>query len=80
MVTCGDMPFLSPLVGWLIAVFHNLVYFKLVPTAIKPCGQGPSCSGDAMTLLGTVPLPLLSLAAFTAIIALLLIVRRRTQS
>ena len=68
------------LVGWLIAVFHNLVYFKLVPTAIKPCGQGPSCSGDAMTLLGTVPLPLLSLAAFTAIIALLLIVRRRIQS
>ena len=68
------------LVGWLIAAFHNLVYFKLVPTAIKPCGLGPSCSGDAMMLLGMVPLPLLSLAAFTAIITLLLIVRWRTQS
>lgn len=67
------------LVGWLIAAFHNLVYFKLVPTAIKPCGEGPSCSGDAMTLLGALPLPLLSLVAFTVIIALLLIVRRRTQ-
>lgn len=67
-------------VGWMIAAFHNLVYFKLVPTAIKPCGQGPSCSGDAMTFLGAIPLPLLSLAAFTVIVALLLIVRRRTQS
>lgn len=68
------------LVGWLIAAFHNLVYFKLVPTTIKPCGEGPSCSGDAMMLLGTIPLPLLSLASFTAIIALLLFACRRTQS
>lgn len=68
------------LIGWLIAAFHNLVYFKLVPTAIKPCGEGPSCSGDAMMLLGAIPLPLLSLAAFTAIIALILVARRRTQS
>lgn len=67
-------------VGWLIAAFHNLVYFRLVPTAIKPCGEGPSCSGDTMTLFGALPLPLLSLASFTAIITLLLVVRWRTQS
>lgn len=67
-------------IGWLIAAFHNLLYFGILPTAIKPCGQGPSCSGDGMTILGSVPLPLLSLAAFTIIIALLLTVRRRTSS
>ncbi|WP_313605315.1 disulfide bond formation protein B [Rhizobium sp.] len=65
-------------IGWLIAAFHNLLYFKIVPTAIKPCGQGPSCSGDGMVVFGVLPIPLLSLAAFTAIIILLLIVRRRT--
>ncbi|WP_211415291.1 disulfide bond formation protein B [Agrobacterium tumefaciens] len=67
-------------IGWLIAAFHNLVYFNIVPTAIKPCGQGPSCSGDGMILFGALPIPLLSLAAFTAIIVLLLTVRRRTSS
>lgn len=67
-------------IGMLISAFHNLVYFKLVPTAIKPCGQGPSCSGDAMTLFGAIPLPLLSLLAFAAIVALLLTARRRLKS
>jgi len=67
-------------VGWMIAAFHNLVYFKIVPTAITPCGKGPSCSGDGMTLFGVLPIPVLSLAAFTAILALLLIVRQRTRS
>ncbi|KKX29454.1 disulfide bond formation protein B [Rhizobium sp. LC145] len=64
-------------VGWLMAGFHNLLYFGIVPSAIKPCGQGPSCSGEGMLLFGVVPLPLLSLAAFTLIITLLLVVRRR---
>jgi disulfide bond formation protein DsbB len=67
-------------IGLLISAFHNLVYFKLVPTAIKPCGEGPSCSGDAMTLFGAIPLPLLSLLAFAAIVALLLTARRRLKS
>ncbi|MGV1908552.1 MULTISPECIES: disulfide bond formation protein B [Agrobacterium] len=67
-------------IGWLIAAFHNLLYFKVIPTAIKPCGQGPSCSGDGMILFGALPIPLLSLAAFTAIIILLLIVRRRISA
>ncbi|HBT69937.1 MAG TPA: disulfide bond formation protein B [Agrobacterium sp.] len=67
-------------IGLLVSTFHNLVYFKLVPTAIKPCGEGPSCSGDAMTLFGIIPLPLLSLLAFAAIVALLLTARRRMKS
>ncbi len=67
-------------IGLLISALHNLIYFKLVPTAIKPCGEGPSCSGDAMTLFGTIPLPLLSLLAFAAIVTLLLIARRRMKS
>lgn len=66
--------------GWLVAGLHNLLYFEVIPKAIKPCGEGPSCSGDGMTIFGSVPLPLLSLAAFTIIIAFLFIVRRRTFS
>ncbi|MGN6550650.1 MAG: disulfide bond formation protein B [Pararhizobium sp.] len=65
--------------GWLIAAFHTLVYAGIIPEAIQPCtASGPSCSSTDMTILGGVPLPLLSVAAFTAIIILLLLSRRRS--
>lgn len=67
------------LVGFTIAAFHNLVFFKILPTAIKPCGKGPSCSGDAMTLFGVVPLPVLALAAFATILGLLQVARYRSN-
>lgn len=62
--------------GWLAALYHNLLYFSVIPEAIKPCGAGPSCSGSDMTVLGALPLPSLSLAAFTLLIILLLLLRR----
>lgn len=64
--------------GWLVALYHNLLYFRVIPEAIKPCGMGPSCSGADMTVLGSLPLPLLSFGAFTLIITLLSVVRRRS--
>ncbi len=65
--------------GALIAGFHLLVYAGIIPEAIQPCTRtGPSCSGADMAVMD-VPLPLLSLAAFLAIAALLLLVRRRTS-
>lgn len=64
--------------GWLIAGFQTLLYVGLVPKAIEPCGVGPSCSSVEMTILGGLPLPALSLTAFTAIIVLLHFSRRRS--
>lgn len=67
--------------GWLVAAVHSLVYAGIVPERIQPCtASGPSCSSVDMTILGGVPLPVLSLAAFTAIIVLLLLSRRRPAS
>lgn len=63
--------------GWLIALYHNLLYFRLIPESIEPCGSGPSCSGADMTILGGVPLPLLSLGVFSLLILLLVLIRRR---
>lgn len=65
--------------GWLIALYHNLLYFEIIPAEVQPCGAGPSCSGEAMSV-ADVPLPLLSLAAFTAIAGLLPASVRRTYS
>jgi disulfide bond formation protein DsbB len=64
--------------GMLIAGFHSLQYAGLLPKAIEPCGAGPSCTSADMTILSGVPLPYLSTAAFTMIVILLLLVRRRS--
>lgn len=65
--------------GWLIALYHNMLYFAVIPEAIKPCGAGPSCAGSDMTVLTILPLPSLSLAAFTLLIILIFTVRRSTH-
>jgi len=53
--------------GAAIAGFHSLLYAGLIPDSIQPCSQGPSCANAEMTILGFLPLPYLSLAAFLAI-------------
>ena len=65
--------------GWLIAAFHTLLYIGVIPKTIEPCGQGPACSSADMTILGGLPLPFLSLAAFTGISALLVLAHRRSS-
>ena len=66
--------------GWLIAGFHTLLYAGIIPERIQPCtASGPSCSGSDMTVLGGLPLPFLSLLAFTAIFVLLVLSRRRAS-
>lgn len=66
------------LIGWLVALYHNLLYGGVIPEPIVPCGAGPSCSSTDMSILGWVSIPALSLTAFTAIVVLLLIARRRS--
>lgn len=65
----GVRPYAVPLAiaGFAVAGFHSLLYAGIVPEAIEPCGAGPSCASAEMTILGGLPLPFLSLAAFTAI-------------
>lgn len=66
--------------GWLVAAFHTLLYIGVISEAIKPCTQGVSCSGADMTIFGGLPLPFLSLAAFTGIAILLVLAQRRISS
>ena len=62
--------------GGVVALYHTLLYAGIVPAPIVPCAaSGPSCTGETMLLLG-LPIPLLALAAFAAIAALLVLLRR----
>lgn len=66
------------LVGTAFAAWHTLLYLGILPAAVEPCGIGPSCRGENMTILGVIPLPILSLGAFAAISISLSVFRRRT--
>ncbi len=63
--------------GWLVAVYHQLLVAGIIPENMKPCTQGVPCSEKVIEWFGFITIPLLSLAAFTAVIALLLLTYRR---
>jgi len=59
--------------GGAVALWHTLLYVGLISEGIVPCSvNGPSCTDANMTILGVIPLPIISLASFIAI-ALMLI-------
>jgi len=61
------------LVGWVLAMFHWGVASGLIPESITPCSQGVPCSVEQIVWFGFLTLPMLSVLAFSLIIALLLI-------
>ena len=64
--------------GWMTAGYHNLLVWGIVPESISPCSQGVSCTENYIELYGFVTIPLLSWLAFTAVMGLLLALKRRT--
>nr|MBF0222795.1 disulfide bond formation protein B [Desulfobulbaceae bacterium] len=64
-------------VGWAIALYHNLLYSGIIPENLQPCSQGVSCTEEYINLFGFLTLPMLSLLSFTIIIALLTVLKRR---
>jgi len=59
--------------GWLVAAFHVLLVAGVIPEDIRPCTQGVPCSEQVIEWFGFVTIPLLSLAAFSAVMALLVL-------
>lgn len=66
-------------VGLCIATYHNLLYYHLIADSLAPCRTGVSCTDRQIEWFGFVTIPLLSLVAFTAIAASLLLVRQRVK-
>lgn len=58
-------------IGWLISVYHNLLYYKILPESAAPCVQGISCTTIQIQWLGFITIPFLSLVAFSLILILL---------
>ena len=66
--------------GWGVALYHCLLYLGFIPKSMQPCTQGVSCADVKLELFSFVTIPLLSLIAFTLIVALLLAVRKGLKS
>lgn len=61
------------IIGGGIALYHNLLYYKILPEAIAPCEAGVSCTSKLIEWGGFITIPLLALAGFITITVLLLI-------
>lgn len=62
--------------GFLIAVYHNLLYYGILPESVAPCTQGISCTTKQIEWLGFVTIPLLSMLTF-ALITLCMVIYKR---
>lgn len=57
-------------IGWLIALYHSLLQWNVIPERLAPCVEGVSCITKQVNVLGFVTIPFMSLVAFSIIIAL----------
>ena len=64
------------LIGVALAAFHCLLYLGFVPKGIQPCSQDIPCSEVKLQVWGFITIPLMSLAAFLAIVVVLFLLKR----
>jgi len=66
-------------IGWIFALYHNLLYYGFISEAFAPCKVGVSCTTRYYEWFGFVSIPLLSLVAFSFILFCLLGYRKHSK-
>lgn len=56
--------------GLAISIYHNLLYWKILPESIAPCMLGVSCTTKFFEWFGFITIPFMALVAFTVITVL----------
>ncbi len=64
------------LVGLVVSIFHNLLYYKILPESEAPCTFGVSCTTRFIEIFGFITIPFLSFTGFLLITACMLLYRR----
>lgn len=64
------------IIGWIIALYHSLLQWKILPEHVAPCQAGISCTTVQINWFGFVTIPFMSLAAFSGILICLFLYRR----
>jgi disulfide bond formation protein DsbB len=68
------------IIGWLIGIYHNLLYYEIIPEAVAPCRAGISCTTKFIEWFGFLTIPSLSLIGFTVIGFLLIWAYKKSQT
>lgn len=68
------------LVGLGISLYHNLLYYKIIPDSITPCSEGVSCTSRQIEWLGFVTIPFLSFVAFLLISIICILILKSERS
>lgn len=66
------------LIGALIAIFHNLLYYKILPESAVPCLKGISCTTKFIEWFGFLTIPMLSLFSFAVIVGCMILFFKQT--
>lgn len=64
------------LVGWFLALYHNLLHYGVIPESATPCRSGVPCSTIYINWFGFLTIPMLSFIAFSIILICLIILNR----
>ena len=65
------------ILGWLTALYHNLLHYEIVPESATPCREAVSCADIWINWLGFITIPMLSFIAFSILLIILTIFYRR---
>ncbi len=68
------------LAGLALSVYHNLLYYGVIPEGITPCAQGVPCTERQIEWLGFITIPLMGLAAFLGLTLCLLLYKPVKES
>lgn len=65
------------LIGLAVSIYHNLLYYGIIPESIPPCTQGVSCTSRQIEWLGFITIPLLALTSFIGLALCLFLYKPR---
>ncbi len=65
--------------GFVVAIYHNLIYYKVIPEVIKACANGVSCTTKYPEVMG-MSIPLMSLLSYIVMIGLCVAYRRLSST
>lgn len=65
--------------GLAISIYHNLLYWKILPESVAPCTLGISCTTKFFEWFGFITIPFLGVVAFTVVTLLAFISLKKNK-
>lgn len=67
------------IIGFVIAAYHVLLTWGIIPEKVMPCSAGVSCAEITWSLFNFITIPFLSLVAFVAMTIILFVYKNYAQ-